>query len=399
MECKRSLFDIEEDSVYLNGALMSPLLKSSVEAGIQGMGKKLRPYNLVVDDFFKPADEIRKGFSQLIDCDEYRRIAILPSVSYGMGIIEKNLKLKQGESIVVIDQGFPSNYYSWEKLTSRVGGTLKVIKAPDNLQQRGKVWNEYILEAIDENTKAVCIGNIHWTCGTIFDLKAIRKKTREFNALLIIDGSQTIGAYPLSIKELEPDALIVAGWKWLLGPYSMALGYFGPYFDNGETIEDNWLNRKESDQFDRLLYYQREYLPLAQRYNVGEFSNFTLLPMMINGLNHIKEWGPENIQKYCQNLIRPYVPGFMELGCWIEDEANRTSHVFGILLPENISIDALKQVLHDDKVYISVRGNFIRIAPNVYNMESDMERLLNVVKKVSNTNGSNAKEKVSYGLH
>ncbi|OPZ93171.1 MAG: putative cysteine desulfurase [Firmicutes bacterium ADurb.Bin419] len=352
-----------------------------------------------MDDFFQPANKIRKLYSELIHCNDINRIAILPSVSYGMGIIEKNLNLKKGESIVVIGEGFPSNYYAWEKLTSRVGGILKVIKAPDDLSQRGKKWNEHILDAIDETTRAVCIGNIHWTCGTIYDLKAIRKRTLEKNSLLIIDGSQTVGAFPFSIEEIQPDALVVAGWKWLLGPYSMALGYFGPYFDNGETIEDNWINRKESDQFDRLLYYQKEYLPVAQRYNVGEFSNFTLLPMMINGLEHIIEWGPANIQDYCKNLIKPFVPKFRELGCWIEDDAYRTSHVFGILLPESLSIDTLKKELHDSKVYLSVRGNFIRISPNVYNDKNDIEMLLKVVQNTINMKDSSNSKKVSYGLH
>ena len=40
--------------------------------------------------------------------------------------------------------------------------------------------NEEILNAITNKTKVVALGNIHWACGTLFDLVAIRKKTKEF---------------------------------------------------------------------------------------------------------------------------------------------------------------------------------------------------------------------------
>ncbi|SFR96963.1 aminotransferase class V-fold PLP-dependent enzyme [Anaeromicropila populeti] len=399
MKCQKELFDIEEDVSYLNGALMSPLLKSSVEAGIEGMKKKMRPYSLTEGDFFEPGDIIRKEFADIINCKEPERIAILPSVSYGMSILSKNIKLDQRKSILVVGEEFPSNYYPWKKATDEQGGILTVIKAPSVLENRGELWNQQILAAIDENTKAVCIGNIHWTCGTIFNLKEIRKRTKEAGALLIIDASQTIGAFPFSLQEVEADAIIVAGWKWLLGPYSIALGYFGPAFDNSETIEENWINKKNSNQFDKLLYYQDQYIPSAQRHNVGEFSNFTLLPMMINGIRTAKKWDALQIQEYCADLIRPFVPEFQKLGCWIEHENYRTSHVFGILLPDGTSIEALKQELSKNKVYISVRGNFLRISPNVYNDENDIEKLLisvrNVIEHITTFNN----EKINYGLH
>ena len=77
---------------------------------------------------------------------------------------------------------------------------------------------------------------------------------------MIIDGSQSVGALPFSIKDIQPDALICAGYKWLFGPYGCAYGYFGPYFDNGKawdfkTLERNiYLNTEGNFAwFDELL--------------------------------------------------------------------------------------------------------------------------------------------------
>ena len=50
---------------------------------------------------------------------------------------------------------------------------------------------------------------------------------------LVVDGTQSVGALPFDVGQIQPDALICATYKWLLGPYSLGLSYFGPRFDEG----------------------------------------------------------------------------------------------------------------------------------------------------------------------
>ena len=107
------------------------------------------------------------------------------------------------------------------------------------------------------------MSHIHWADGTLFDLKAIRQRTRDVGALLIIDGTQSIGALPFDIQEIQPDALICAGYKWLMGPYSLGLAYLGEFFDEGIPIEENWKNRHNSHHFARLVNYEDKYQPHA----------------------------------------------------------------------------------------------------------------------------------------
>jgi hypothetical protein len=45
------------------------------------------------------------------------------------------------------------------------------------------------------------------------------------------------------MDEIRPDAVICAGYKWLLGPYSLSLGYFGAQYEGGVPIEHHWLSR------------------------------------------------------------------------------------------------------------------------------------------------------------
>ncbi|MEQ9007935.1 MAG: aminotransferase, partial [Ekhidna sp.] len=109
---------------------------------------------------------------------------------------------------------------------------------------------------------------------------------------------------PYSVKEIRPDALICAGYKWLMGPYSIGLAYYGAAFDGGEPIEENWINRLNSEDFSNLVNYQPEYQEMALRYEVGEHSNFILVPMLHQAIRQILNWQPDNIQVYTQELLR-----------------------------------------------------------------------------------------------
>src|SRR5690606_39367584 len=54
-------------------------------------------------------------------------------------------------------------------------------------------------------------------------LRQVGAAARAHDAALVVDASQSLGAYPFDVAEIQPDFLVTVGYKWLLGPY--ALGY------------------------------------------------------------------------------------------------------------------------------------------------------------------------------
>ena len=215
---------------------MSPLMKSVEKAGVEGMKRKRNPYAISQEDFFTDVEILRAEYAKLINVPEPRRIVIIPSVSYGIANVVRNVQLGKGDKIIVAAEQFPSNYYPWESRAGEVNADLHIVAPPSTPEARGKKWNERILEAIDSKTKIVSIGHVHWADGTRFDLEQIRKRTREVGSLLIIDGTQSVGAMPFDVQLLQPDALICGGYKWLMGPYSIGLAYYGSYFDKSPPL-------------------------------------------------------------------------------------------------------------------------------------------------------------------
>lgn len=378
---QRKKFSLPSGVTYLNGSYMGPLLKEVEKKGIEGIKRKRNPAALPPSDFFTGSEKLRQEFAKLIRVKEPNRIAIIPSVSYGLANVAANINLHRSQNIVVAAEQFPSNVYSWMQRCKEAGATLKEIEPPAELRNRGKIWNERLLDAIDKNTKLVALGNVHWADGTKFDLTAIRQRTREVGALLVIDGTQSVGALPFDVSKLQPDALVCAGYKWLLGPYSIGLAYYSEYFDAGTPIEQNWITRKNSEDFSRLVKYQENYQPGALRYEVGERSNFILVPMMTAALQQIIAWKPENIQQYCKKISAKAIDQLRESGYWVEDEKFRGHHLFGVRLPKEVDMEKIKLRLQQNKISVSVRGDAIRVSPNVYNSESDLAKLVKALKR------------------
>ncbi|MBJ7881078.1 aminotransferase class V-fold PLP-dependent enzyme [Gelidibacter salicanalis] len=379
---QKDLFDIPEEICYLNTASLSPSFRAVEKAGIDAVLQKSRPYLIPSSDFFDPVIELKKRFAKLIELDEYERIATIPSASYGIATVANNIKLNPGDTIVLMQEQFPSNYYSWKKLTDTHQAHLKIVQAPKTRTNRCRLWNEAILDAIDDSTAVVAMGHIHWSSGALFDLKAIRKKTRQHNALLIIDGSQSVGALPFSVKDIQPDALICAGYKWLFGPYGCAYAYYGPYFDNGEPLEENWTNRLDSHKLPDLTQYQDTYKPFANRYVMGESGSFIHVKMQLEALKQVLLWTPEAVQAHCRELSVKAVLELRNLGCYIEDDAYRSHHLFGLELPDSVDLKAFKKALSDQNIFVSFRGAYVRLSCHIFNTERDFQRFITCLKSV-----------------
>ena len=371
---QKDKFNLDQTVVYLNGAFMSPQLKSVSEVGLEALKVKENPAVVGVDDFFDTPRQLRAEFSKMINNPEPERIALVPSVSYGMANIVRNLQVS-GQKLIVAGEQFPSNVYPWMRLAHDQGGKLEIVDPPEETEKRGVKWNEKILAAIDTTTALVALSHVHWADGTLFDLMAIRKRTREVGALLVIDGTQSVGALPFDIQEIEPDALVCAGYKWLLGPYGLGFAYYSEAFENGIPVEENWINRLHSENFAGLVEYEEEYQPGAQRFGMGEQSQFMLAPMLLNALKQINEWQPARIQAYCKDLVEEPLQELVRHGYWVEEEASRASHLFGLRHPE-LSISRAKQKLSEKGVFVSYRGTSIRVSPYVHNTVDDMQQLV-----------------------
>ena len=375
LTCQRDQFNIPDGLHYLNCAYMGPLPRVAEEAGILGLRMKRDPSSILPHHFFDTSLELRELFSGLIGEVDPARISIGPGVSYSVAIAVKNLPLSSDQNVVLTYEQFPSNMHAWAKKAQDANADLRVVGPPDTIH-RGASWNEEILTAIDSATAVVSLPTVHWTDGTIFDLVEIGRRCRDVGAALVVDGTQSVGALPFDVNVVRPDVLMCSGYKWLLGPYSVGLTYFGPSFDDGEPLEETWIGREGSEDFEHLVDYKAGYQPGAIRYDVAQRSNFALLPVAVASLRLITKWSPGRIQAYCMGLTGNLFEEVEELGFRVEDARWRSAHLFGLRMPKGLELVELQQALKARGVSASLRGSALRVSPNVYNDAADVSALL-----------------------
>jgi selenocysteine lyase/cysteine desulfurase len=368
ISCQRYLFEIPDDVAYLNCAYTAPLLRAASLAGRRALEQKSAPWTLTVNHFFEHLEENRRLFGRLIGAPA-DHVAIIPSASYGMALAARNLPVDRGQSIVLLQNQFPSNVYAWQRLAVSKGARIVTVKRPDDHD-----WTAAVLERIDPGTAVVALPNCHWTDGTLLDLVAIGAKCRRLRAALVLDLTQSLGAMPFSVADVQPDFLVAAAHKWLLGPYSYGYCYVAPRWQEGIPLEENWLNRENSQDFARLVDYRSDYQPGARRFDTGGASNFILAPIASAALNQILRWGVANIAASLGQITDVIAERAEQMGLTMAPPSQRAPHMIGLGVPAGVP-EHLLSVLSQHRVYISIRGDSLRVAPHLFTSESDIERL------------------------
>lgn len=382
IECQRHLFTIPDDITYLDVACISPLMKEVCRAGYAGVDRKAEPWKLGWSDFFAETEVARAEFARLIGAAS-DDIAIIPAASYGLRVAALNVPAPRGSRIIVLENQFSSNLFVWQELAKEQGCEIVTISQPTDWD-----WTTSILKAIDKNVSIVAVPNCHWMDGSLVDLKRVGEACRSVGAALVVDATQSLGAFPLDVSEVKPDFLVSAAYKWLLGPYSIGFMYAAPERQNGRPLEYSAFARKGIDRvYDSAaqkagLVCIDELAPSARRYDVGERSNFILLPMAITALRQIIGWQVPRIAETLLPLTELIHTLGGELGLASAPKGFRAAHMIGLRAPGEWP-DGFEQRLRDEKIYASLRGKNLRIAPHLYNTEADIQKLFDVLRQFS----------------
>ena len=373
---QRALFDIPDDVAYLNCAYQSPLMNSVVAAGDEAVRLKRHPWNVTPPDFFTLPDRGRALFARIIGANS-DDIAIVPAVSYGMAIAALNITVSQGQEILVLEDQFPSNVYPWREKARESGGRVVTVPRPASTagENAPQAWTPSILEAIGPQTAIVALPHCHWTDGSLIDLVAVGEKVRHMGAALVLDVAQSAGVLPIDVKAIQPDYLVAVTYKWLMGPYSLGFAYIAPHRRDGRPVEQTWAGRKGAEDFARLVDYQEEWAPAVQRMDMGERTQFHLMPMAIAAMEQILDWGVDNIASTLAEKTRGIAHRAAALGLESVPEDRRAGHFIGLRFPGGVPAHLLDR-LFEQKIYVSARGDSMRVTPHLYNTDHDVDRFI-----------------------
>lgn len=378
LHCQRAAFDLPPDETWLNSAYMGPLPRAVRDAGIAALQRRAVPSRVSARDFFDPAEKARSRCAALVNADP-ERVAFVPSVAYGMGIVARNLAPRAGQNVVLLGDQFPSNVYPWRRFA---GVEQRIVRAPiaphtdpTRLRARAAAWNDALIAAIDRDTALVAVEQAHWTDGTLFDLGRVGARCREVGAAFVIDATQTAGAMPLDCARIRPDALVVHSYKSMLSNYGLGFAVFGDRFAAGEPLEEHWMMRERSDDFARLVDYAEPYAAGMRRFDTNLRASPVMIDMLTAACELLLAWQPARIREYLLNIEARPMARLVREGFGVLEPERRAANVFGIVLPDGLEPESVRAALAQRRIHVSVRGSSVRVAPHVCNDEADLERL------------------------
>ncbi len=369
---QRHRFAMPQDIHYLNCGYMSPIADSVRDAITAGAARKEQPWHYRSDEFFSYPEAFRKRAGPIMASD-VDNIAIVPSASYGLAIAARNLPLSKGQNIIVLADQFPSNVYIWRERAAETGATI--IPAQ---RDADAAWTDSVLAAITPDTAIVAVPNCHWADGGMVDLVAVGKACRAVGAALVLDLTQSLGAMPFDVGQVQPDFAVAACYKWLMGPYTMAMLYVAPKYHGGQPIEQAWMGRAGAQDFARLVDYRDDFQPGARRFDMGEKSNPALLGGASAAIDMLIEWGVDAISETLGAKTETIANAARAIGLTANPIGARAPHFLSLGFPNGVP-DKLTERLAAENVFVSLRGTSLRVTPHLYNDDVDGARLIDVL--------------------
>lgn len=366
----RQVFPGVEGSVYLNSAATHPWGVHAAEAM-----KHYTDERLAGRDVFANA---AGKFGQLVNADA-ENVTYVPSTSMGEYLVTRSLGLPQSGGGVVTDAlHFVGSFYMYEQYRKQ---GLDVVTVP--MDKNYRIPMESLDKAITHGTKLVAISHVSLYNGFTHDLKAVCELAHSRGALIYVDLIQSAGAIPVDLKASGVDFAACGTYKWLMGDFGFAFLYAKK--ELLPRLERPWLGYFQTNNFAApdLHVYPLDVpggVPYesSQKNTVGGFFSGALPALgpqsaCAASLDWIQSVGVSAIETYRQPLLDALQNGLRERGFQVVTPPESRAPIVTFAYKDSLT---LAPRLKSAKIEITLRANYARISPSVFNTMSDINTFL-----------------------
>ncbi|MDH4223017.1 MAG: aminotransferase class V-fold PLP-dependent enzyme [candidate division Zixibacteria bacterium] len=373
----RREFPFTKNVTFLNHASFGPIplraLKKTKEYYDALSLKKIMDMD---EATFGMMDKIRTYIAKMIKAKP-SEIGLVPNTSYGLNIVSNGLDWKRGDKILLSEVEFPANVYPWLNLKSK-GVVIKFIKS-----KNGFFDIDNLLEAIDSGCRLLSLSYVQFFNGFKNDLKTIGKICEEKNLFFVVDGIQGIGCLDLDVSKCKIDFLACGGQKWLLS--SLGTGFF--YLSEKAKMKIKpaffgWLGVDWKMNWADLLKHNLKPFSSVRKFEIGTYP-FSTLWTMCSSLELFSEIGLKAVEKKVLSLLDILIDYLQNSPIQIKSSLD-PKHRSGILSFSTKDCSKLHELLSRKKILTSFRENSIRVSPHFYNSFEEIEKLIQVLKKLNN---------------
>lgn len=186
---------------------------SNVHRGVHTLGSQ-------ATDLYEGA---RAKVQAFINANDAAEIIFTRGTTASINIVASSYAMAQlqvGDEIVISPAEHHSNLIPWQQVANKTGATLTYFE----LEADGRLTVEKAAVAINSKTKIVALAQASNVLGTINPIKEIAAIAHAHDAIIVVDGAQSVPHLPVDVQQLDVDFLAFSGHK-MLAPTGIGVLY------------------------------------------------------------------------------------------------------------------------------------------------------------------------------
>lgn len=236
----------DETLVYLDNAATSQIPKfveekvrdfnekerANVHRGVHALG--LRATNQY--------ESSRQKVANFIGANNAKEVIFTSGCTDSLNLVAASFgeqNIQAGDEILVSIMEHHSNLLPWQQLAKRKQAKLNFIE----INSDGLLDIENLKSKISSKTRIVALTHVSNVLGTINPIKELTDLAHEKGAIVVVDGAQAVGHFPIDVAELNVDFYAFSGHK-MFAPTGIGVLYgkkdlldkMPPYRLGGEMI-------------------------------------------------------------------------------------------------------------------------------------------------------------------
>jgi selenocysteine lyase/cysteine desulfurase len=346
---------------YLNAAGAPPMCRRAADAGQRFFAEMAAEGDLPWERWLAQMEQVRRRLAALI-AGRAEDVAFTASTSHGFSLLAP--MLGRPGHVVIMDDEYPSATLPFLNYGHEV---TFVAAGADGIIER-----HAIEAALRSDTRAVVTSTVMFRTGFRQDLGGLSALLRPRGIRLLVDASQSLGAFPIDVVRDGVDALASAAYKWLMAGYSTGVLYVRPGFleEAGAPVA-GWFSQRDPDAF---VHERLDLKATAGVLEVGS-PQFAGIFALGGALDLHDELGAEAIEAHITALTG-YLHHALDRDGFSIASPRAPHQRAGITIVRVPDAARAVAALAEAGIIVAARGGGIRVSPHVYNREADVDHLV-----------------------
>jgi selenocysteine lyase/cysteine desulfurase len=364
------LFDMK--SIYFNAAYLGPTPKKSKALLDAAVLRTMDPAFMNFEERMKVPDMNRARFAKLLGADA-ESIAHSTSVSELVSHVCNGMELKAQDEILLMQGDYPSMVLPWMVAAESKGLRLNFLE-PGDFSDPAR-----FAAKLTGRTRFAGCSHVMFNTGMTLPIAELGREARKAGVLFLSDVSQSFGAMQISPEIVaNVDILVGVAYKWLLGPFGSAFGYFSPRaLQEVRRTHASWLQSPTAQDTANLLNYTTDCLPGARKFDRGELPTFLIHAALEGGLQTMIDAGLDRVERHNRGLAEMFLASLPQGFEPVVPKDKCTPIV--CVRPSREDAVALKKRLAQANIDVSVREGQVRLSFHMFNTREQVEKLLRVL--------------------